>query len=312
MLALTKYDEYREAVYSLMADLVDKKVITPALYIQQKENILMDASLALKRYNPVTVKASATYEQGSFDYLEKTAKELAENIKGSLDGLANNNIYKGSSYLRSLESYNRSPLVNYAWLLSPFYKTDEKTKQFFAKLSKIKAQNIEMPVTIDLLKQNIILNDTLVTYYCRNKYTRAFFYSELEKEKLTDKFDKKYLSQESLIESVLMSHKQLANFYNYDKDKYKKDSMILIKEVPARNRYQAGKMYIYKAAKSKNDEEQWTVVFVNHSKEPVNSRIELVQSNYFIDNTKTEQENINELLDYFSLSYRKRAQVSSN
>ena len=30
MLSLTKYDEYREAVYCLMADLVNKKVITPA------------------------------------------------------------------------------------------------------------------------------------------------------------------------------------------------------------------------------------------------------------------------------------------
>src|SRR5262249_45059070 len=150
----------------------------------------------------------------------------AENIKGSLDGLANNTYYKGSNYLRSLESYNRSPMVNYAWLLSPYYKTDEKTRQFFQKLSKIRTQNVAMPVAIDLLKQNVILNDTLIAYYCKNKFTRAYFYSELEKEKLTDKFDKNYLSQESLVESVLLSHRQLSNFYNYEKDKLRKDSLI--------------------------------------------------------------------------------------
>ena len=311
MLALTKYDEYREAVYCLMADLVNKKIITPASYALQKENILIDANLALKRYNPLATKAPASYEQGSFDFLERTAKDLAESIKGSLDGLANNNYYKGSSYLRSLESYNRSPLVNYAWLLSPFYKTDEKTKQFFAKISKIKTQTIAMPVAIDLLKQNIILNDTLVSYYCKNKFTRAYFYSELEKEKLTDKFDKRYLNQQSLIESVVMSHKQLTNFYNYEKDKFKKDSLILIKEVNAGNKYQKGTLYIYKSAKGKNDEEQWCAVFIDHSKEAINSKIELVQSNYFIDNTKSEQENINELLNAFTLTYRKRAQVST-
>lgn len=312
MLALTKYDEYREAVYSLMADMVSKKIITPAAYIQQKDNILIDANLALKRYNPMATKTPASYEQGSFDFLEKTAKELAETIKGSLDGLANNNFYKGSSYLRSLESFNRSPLVNYAWLLSPFYKTDEKTKQFFAKISKIKAQNIIMPITIDLLKQNIVLNDTIVSYYSKNKFTRAYFYSELEKEKLTDKFDKKYLSQQSLIESVLMSQKQLTSFYNYDKDKFKKDSITLVKEVSAKNKYQQGKIYIYKSVKNKSDEEQWSAVFINNSKEAISSKIELIQPSYFIDNTKTEQENINELLDFFSLSYRKRALVNAN
>ena len=99
----------------------------------QKDNILVDANLALKRYNPLATKAPSAYEQGGFDYLEKTAKELAENIKGSLDGLANNTYYKGSSYLRNLESYNRPILVNYTWLLSPFYKTDEKTRHSLQK-----------------------------------------------------------------------------------------------------------------------------------------------------------------------------------
>jgi len=312
MLVLTKYEEYRDAIYSLMADMVSKKIITPAIYILKKDNILMDANLALKRYSPMVTKTPASGDEGNFDYLEKNAKELAESIKGSLDGLANNNYYKGSSYLRSLESYNRPPLVNYAFLLSPFYKTDEKTKQFFGKLSKVKTQNIAMPVTIDLLKQNIVLNDTLLTYYSKNKYTRAYFYSELEKENLTAKFDKNYLSQHSLIESVLMSQKQLTNFYNYDKDKSKKDSLILVKEVKASNKYQSGTIYIYKSARLKNDEEQWSAVFINTSKEAISSKIEMVQSGYFVDTKKKEQENIDDLLNYFALSYRKRAQVAGN
>ncbi len=312
MLVLTKYEEYKDAVYSLMADMVNKKLIPPASYLLQKESILLDANLALKRYNPASIKTSSGNDQGSFDYLEKNAKELAESIKGSLEGLSNNNLYKGSSYLRSLESFNRPALVNYAWLLTPFYKTDDKTKLFFTKLAKIKSQSINMPVTIHLLKNGIVWNDTLVSYYSRNKYTRAFFYSELEKEKLTDKFDKKYLSQSSLIESVIMSHKQLSNFYNYDKDKFKKDSLILVKEVRATNKYEKGTIYIYKGIKSKNEEEQWSILFVKDSKEPISSRIELVQGNYFIDSKKSDQDNINDLLTYFSLSFRKRAQVNTN
>lgn len=312
MLALTKYDEYREAVYSLLADMVNKKVISSQAYAVQKDMILVDASLALKRYNPSTAKtAISPGDYSGLEHLEKAAKELAETIKVNLDGLANNNLYKGSDYLRNVDTYNRPSLVNYAYVLAPFYKTDEKTKQFFTKLSKIKTQNIAMPVTINLLKYNVVINDTLVAYYSRNKYTRAFFYSELEKEKLTEKFDKRYLDQKSLIESVLLSQKQLNNLYSYEKDKNKKDSLVLLKETAAKNKYQKGTIYIYKSPKTKNEDEQWSAVFISDSKESVTSKIEVVNAGYVIDKTKTEQENIDELLDYFSLAYRKRAMVVS-
>ena len=309
MLALTKYDEYRDAVYSLLAELVNKKIITPQNFALQKESILMDANLALKRYSP-TSKPST--DKMNFDYLDKATKELAENIRGSLEGLENNNLYKGSNYSHNIEFVNRPVLVNYAYVLSPFYKTDEKIKLFFAKLTKLKAQDIAMPVLINLLKQNVIINDTLVSFYSKNKYTRAFFYSELEKENLTDKFDKKYLSQKSLIESVLLSQKQLANFYNYEKDKNKKDSLVLVKETYAKNKYQKGKIYVYRILKTKSEDEQWCAAFIEDSKEAINSKIEIINPSYYIDNTKSEQDNLNELLNYFALAYRKRAIVNTN
>ena len=161
-----------------------------------------------------------------------------------------------------------------------------------------------MPVTIHLLKQNVVLNDTLVSFYSKNKNTRAFFYSELEKEKLTDKFDKNYLSQSSLNESLLSSQRQLNNIYN--NDKFKNDSLILVKELVAKNKYQNGKLYIYKISKV-NEEELWSSVFINEPKGAISSKIEIVHAGYAINRTKTEQENIDELLDYFLLSYRKRA-----
>ncbi len=312
MLSLTRYEEYKEAVYGLMAEMVHKNIIDKSLYLVRKDQILNDANLTLKRYNPLATKAPSSNDQANFDYLEKSAKELAQSIKGSLDGLANNTFYKGSGYLRNLDSYNRPPLVNYAWLLSPFYKTDEKAKQFFEKIVKIKTQDILMPVTIDLLKHGVILNDTIITYYSKNKFTATFFYSELEKEKLTDKFDKKYLTQQNLIQSLVLSQKKLTNFYNDQKNNTKSDSIVLIKELAAKNKYENGKMYIYKLSGNKNEEEYWTAVFINNSKEAITSKIEMVHPNYFIDKTKTENENMNELLEYFALSYRKRAQEKSS
>ena len=309
MMVLTKYDEYKEAVYTLMSELVDKKIIAPASYVSQKENILADANLALKRYNPASSKTSSDY--GDYDYLDKSIKELAENIQMGIDGFTNNILFKGSDYLRGLETFSRNSLVNYAIVLSPFYKTDEKTKQFFVKLTKIKSQNIAMPVAINLLKSNVVLNDTLINFYSKNKFTRTYFYTELEKEKLTDKFDKKYLNQNSLIESVLLSQTQMATIFSYDKDKTKKDSLLFIKEVDAKNKYQKGKIYIYRIIKSKPDDERWSVAFVPDSKSGISSDIQVINAGYYIDKTKTETENINEILDYFNLTYRKRALTPS-
>ncbi len=312
MLVLTKYDEYRDAVYSLFSELVNRKIISSQVYASYKESILQDANLALKRYTPSSTKSIGSSDYGNFDHLDKNTKELAENIKFNLDGLSNNSLYKGTDYLISLEYLNRPSILNYAYILSPFYKTDEKVKGFLTKLSKIKNQNIAMPLTINLLKQNVEMNDSLVTYYCKNKYTRAFFYSELEKEKLTGRFDKKYLSQESLIESVLASHKQLGSFYNYEKEKIKKDSLILVKVVSGKNKYQSGKIFIYKALKTKNDDEQWSAVFVEDSKSEISSKIQIVSASYFVDPSKTEAENINEVSDYFNLAFRKRANPTNS
>lgn len=307
ILALTKYDEYKDAVYSLMADLVDKNILPMSAYLAQKNTILSDAELALKRFNPQSIKSSTTEQ--SLDYLEKTARELAESIKLSLDGLTTNNYYKGSPLLKEMDSYNRQPLVNYAILLAPFYKNDEKVKQYFGKLSKIKTQTINMPILIQLLKRDIVWNDTLVSYYSKNKYTRAFFYSELDKQKLTAKFDKKYLDQQSLIESVLLSHKQLNSIYALEKEK-KNDSLVLVKKLNAANKYKKGNIYIFRNVNLKSTDEQWSIVFVEDTKQEINPDIELISMAYYVDNTRTQENNFNEVLNYFAMSYRKRAQVA--
>lgn len=309
LLTLTRYEEYKPSVYALLASMVNKKLIGPAAYQTQKDNVLADANLALKRFNP---NKSTTDYSGEYDYMDKTLKDLAENIQNSLDGLTNNNLYKGTNYLKSIEALNRPELVNYAFILSPIYKTDEKAKLFFTKLSKIKSQNIMMPVLINLLKQNVVINDTLLEYYCKNKITRAYFYSELEKEKLADKFSKKYLNQQSLIESVMYSQKQLAGIYSYDKDKKQKDSLVFVKRIAAKNKYQTGKIYIYKPQKIRNEDETWLVAFVANSKNAINPNIDVINVSYIVDTKKTEEENINEVINDFYITYRKRASVTNS
>ena len=312
LLALTKYDEYKDAVYSLMADLVKQKLITAPNYQLQTSEILTNANLALKRYNSSSAKSSSATNHGNFEHLDKTNKDLAENLKWTLEGLENNNSYKGTLTMRNIDATRRSGLVNYAMVLAPLYKSNADVRQFFDRLSKIKNQSIAMPVYINLLKYDVVINDTLLGYFCKNKYTAAYFYSELEKEKLSNYFKKDFATQKIMVESVIYSQNQLTAYFNYEKEKSKKDSLIFIKEITARNKYQTGRLYVYKNQKLKNEEETWTVVFVEKSKEALSTKIEMVNPVYMVDANKTETENINELVNEVALQYRKRANISAN
>ena len=302
---LAKYDEYRGPVYSLLAQLLEKKLITSSLYLNYKDGILADAHLAQKRYNP-NARNNANAGRNDLEHLDKTARENAENLMAGLEGLSNNNVLKNSKYLNNLIAAGRHELVNYAILLAPFYKSDEKVKQFFTRLEKIRAQYIAMPLLLLKTENQIKDADTLFSYYCRNITTRAYFYSELEKKKLSDKFMKSEASQKKMVESVIMAQLQLAKIYAYEKDK-KKDSLDLVGIYPAKNKYQKGQLYVYTLGKGKTDSEQWAIAFVAASNKEINTDVEVLSLNSVPDASKSKEENIQELIAEFSLTFRKRA-----
>ena len=307
---LSKYDEYRYAVYALMASLVDKGLLKSSEYISMKDAILIDANLALKRFNPSQLDLY-TYEEAknALASLDKSSKDLAEQIQYNLEGVNNNSRYKSTKYLRILDASKRHNLVNFSILLSPFYKDDVKAKSFFTNLSKIKQQVIALPVYINLLKYNVVVNDSLSSYYCKNKFTRTYYYSELEKAGLENTFDKNYRTQQSLIESVIASQRQLNKFYRYDKEKLIKDTLSFIKRIAVRNKYQRGYLYLYQNTVSAKEDIKWNVVFVAEAKN-LSTTIQALSIDQPIDTEKTLEENENDLLDYFYSMNRKRAQYT--
>lgn len=301
--ALTKYEEFKPGIYNLLANLVEKKLISSTNYQIHKESILADANLYLKRSNSAPTKSNGN--GSDLEYLDKGSKELAELIKTSMAGYAKN-LEKDSKINLTSNAFSRAELLNYVIVLAPFYKTDEKVKLFFEKLKKLKNQALAMPIHLIKLKNVIPVDDTLNNYFSKNRYTRVSFLSELEKEKMISHFKKAYLNQESLNESVIYSEKQLNNLTNYDKYK-QKDSISLLKVLDARNKFETGKIFIYKNFSNKIETETWSVIFVPKTKENYSSKIQLLNLNYYIKKTKSEQENINEILNSFYLLYRNRA-----
>ncbi len=306
LLSLTKYDEYKGPVYTLLADLVNQNLITSTAYVNFKDQILDDANLNLKRFNPNAGKIIGKMND-ELSRLDKNEKELAENLKMSLEAYDKNVFYKNLGKEKRYDFLQRNSNIDFAIPLAPFYKTDLKVKSYFDKLKKVKSQQIALPLLITCLKQGINVNDSLLDAYSKSNYTKTYFYSELEKENLTQKFNSKYLSQKALVESLLNSEYQLSKYYNSNGQKIKNDSLIFLEKLSVKNKYQEGELYVYKKPKEKNEPEVWMVVFVPKTNQNVTTNMSLLSSNYFVDASLSQKENLLNLSNYFSVRFRKRS-----
>ena len=306
MLTLTKYEEYKSAVYSLMSDLVNQGLLKPSVYALHKDQVLDDANLNIKRFNPYASKIIGQSEN-PFDRLEKSDKEVAENLRWGLECFDNNVVNANHGVPGKYDYYRRAKAIDYAIVLAPFYKSDEKVKQYFQRLAKFKSQNIAMPMLMALLKQGVVFNDSLLNAYQKNTYTKAVFYSELEKEKQISFCNLSNFSQKDLVESLLNSEHLLSKYYAANGQKVKPDSVLFVDIQEVTNVYQHGDLYVYKKPKEKSDPEVWMLVFVPKQKDKLHTNMYLLSSLYYTDPLLSTKENIKQVCEYFTLRYRKRA-----
>ncbi|MBL7916759.1 MAG: hypothetical protein JNM96_00080, partial [Bacteroidia bacterium] len=304
ILSVAKNNEYYESVYRLLSVLMKRNLIQPQSLISNKELLLNEANSEFKRYN--AGKSSKNKNGNQKDYSNGINEELLEQLQANLESIQYNQSLKNPRY-NDILTLNKQPfIVSFARILVPFYKTDEKAKQIIDKIAKIKNEAVLMPVHILLEKNGIRLNDTLTSYFSKNTITRANFYSELKKEGLEKIFDKKYATQQMLVESILKSAKQVMAYSSYEPDKAK-DSLIFHKEVAAVNKYQKGVIYIYKSPKNKLGVARWSAAFVPQIKgNELSIDIDVLKLGDYFSETKTDTEIENEIIEDFSLQYRGR------
>ncbi len=303
VLAITRNAEYHTPVYKLLSLLIKKKIVTAQQIGLNKTDILQDANAELKRYNATSQGKS---KMNSYSGSNPNLEEMISKVKENLETLTTNSIVKNTKYKDVLNMNSQPLLVNFAHILIAYYKTDDKAKQFIDKVAKIKNDQIMMPMFVLLKKNNITVNDTLANYYAKNPNTRAYFYSELERDNLTSVFPKEYATQLQLVESVLKSYGLVNTYSAYDTDK-QKDSLIFHKEIKASNKYEKGVVYIFKTPKNKVGLNKWSVAFVpTLADNKLNTDVVVLRSNDLYNETLTEKEIENEILDEFSGIYRSR------
>lgn len=212
LLKLTKYPEYKEPVYALMAKLVKEGKLKPKSYASGKNDILMDAVYELKLY-------MSSIENNKDDY--------------------SYNKQSGSRYTQKL-SEDQESIFDYAALLSPFH-SDAKISRFLAKAMNTGEDNLTLAIAGNMIKNNYPVNDTLLKHYINDPGSRITVYRLLQENKQLDKFDASLLNQQELVKCMLYSE-QLS-----EKNKEKKDTIVFLEKIKMKTKYEEGYIYVFKS-----------------------------------------------------------------
>lgn len=210
ILKFTKYPEYKEPVYKLMAELVRKGHLKPKAYAGTKNDILMDAVYELKLYRSSIENDRDDY---SYKYNPKNKRKLSDEQEYILD---------------------------YAVLLSPFY-SDVKISRFLAKAMNTGEDNLTLAIAGNMLKNKYPVNDTLWAHFTRDPKSRITVYELLKENNQLQKFDASMLNQPELVKCLLFGE-QLS-----EKNREKKDTIVFLEKIKIKNKEKEGYVYVYKS-----------------------------------------------------------------
>lgn len=174
-LQLTAFDDYKQPVLGLLARLADSNYIQPAQYAQQVSKILFDAQVQLRK-----IQAAGERE---------TARSQADD-----NALAMYNINNASAQSNSLP--------NYLSILAPLYNENTQVQKLFAKIFGGNDVQAKMTAALALVRNNISVPDTMLTYIASNDQFRSALYERLDKINKQELFPAKYKTQQDMSRSV--------------------------------------------------------------------------------------------------------------
>lgn len=290
LLSLTRFPEYKRAVFKLLATLVDKKIIYPAQYASSLQNLIIESNYELKRFNSIQDESRNNKSYTKAEQIQQAINNIKDDIESNLQN-----------------SHEQPDVFVFVTLLTPFYKT-EGVKNFITKLSKTNDADLLVSVYVELLKNDIPINDSIWNHFASKIETRAILYNKLKKLNQLTHFPKEFSDQQSLCESVIQNYlTKIHNYYGLDKkDRGKPETLTFYKAIDVKNKQEKGKIYIFQREETYNKEERWACTFVQESKEPV-AEMEVISLNLILNKGKSTDDYINELIENFSLKYRWRS-----
>lgn len=221
LLKFTRYQEYKSEIYRLLYMLVDSGLVTPNVYVSYKAEILREANEEVRR---------------------KAAKEISSATSD----------YRNNSYsyeYGSLSSRNANSIEIFSTLLMPFYD-DVSINSYFSRLDKIKDKDLNLRISLLLLKNNKQISDTVWLSFSMKDDFRLQLYKELKTIGKLEKFDPAYTSQEAISKALLYDN---AGFSE-------KDSVVLLDKRSMTYNGKKGYVYFFKSKKEKS--KSWKLDYV--------------------------------------------------
>lgn len=194
ILQLTSFQDYKEPITSLLAELLDSGLLKAKDYEAYFPGILFDAKLALK-------KQKMREEKLLEEELKKAAKD-ADNADAALALVRN---YRRDYDDEGGDEAADNEVLNYAPLLMPYYDKDAFVPRYFSKLLQSKDRDLQLKALVLLLKHNKPLPDTLFNWFAASDKYRFSCYKQLEKINRLDKFPLKWKNQADMARAAIVA-----------------------------------------------------------------------------------------------------------
>ena len=219
ILKFTRYPDYKDEIYELLAVLVRDKKISKSQYAREIPFICQDAVDELKR------KFSKSDNDNYYDRYNSYESEYP------VEYFADENRY----YNYDRYENNISGMPVYVTILMPFYDV-KQVRKFFDRLMRTASGELKMDVCVAMLANGMIVSDSIVGYYASNKLYKIRFYEKLKAINRLEVFKSCYLNQLDFVNAMI-----------YNKvDPDNNDSVIFMFRKLLKTRENTGYVYYFK------------------------------------------------------------------
>lgn len=272
ILKYTKYPEYKNNIYKLMAQICEAQYLKPKKYSKLVNDIVLDANYELKKYISEKDRDRESY-RGSNQKMDRVFDDL---------------------------NSRQQKIYNFMVVLSPFYSNKDVSKFFDKLLASSNSIKFKSVIYGQLLASNLEVHDTIIKKYALSPQGRIMFYKVLKNQNKIAMIDKNYLNQKDLVISQLYG----------SNESFKKDTVVLmvLNTVVLNNK--PGNVYVFKTRPK--DKKIWKLGYsaVHPADDAdINNRPYYTKTSFSFENEKQAQKEIDMLMRKIRVEYRKRGTV---
>lgn len=275
ILKYTKYNEYKNSIYTLMVKIFESKNIKAKSYSSFTNDILLDANYELKKYISEKERDKEAYRYSS-------PNTKVESVYESLN-------------------FKQQKVYNFATLLAPFYKNSDIKKFYTKLLASSTSDKFKSILYGKLIINDIIIEDSIVTKYSSNLSSRVPFYKILKQENKLNVFDEKYLNQKDLV---------IADLYG-NSESIKKDTIVFLFVNKVEFNKKSGNVYVFKS--KQKDKKVWKLGYTAvHplEKNELSFNPKFTKTNFSYESDAQLKKEINSLMHKIRIYNRKRASIN--